>query len=49
VKQARFIGGLALVGASALLFFANWDAPLPVPIALLIVGIALIATSRRKR
>jgi hypothetical protein len=49
VKRARFIGGLILIGAAALIFFANWDAPVPVPIALGVVGIALVATSRRMR
>jgi hypothetical protein len=49
MKRARFIGGLILVVAAALVFIANWDAPLPVPITLLIVGIALIATARRRR
>ena len=49
MKRARFIGGLIFVGAAALVFIANWDTPVPVPITLLIVGIALIATARRRR
>lgn len=49
MKRARFIGGLLLIAAGAIVFLANRDAPLPVPIALLVVGIALVATSRRMR
>jgi hypothetical protein len=49
MKKARFIGGLLLIAAAAVLFFANWDTPVSVPIALLVVGIALVATSRRMR
>jgi hypothetical protein len=35
--------------AGAVVFFAVGDVPLPVPIALLVVGIALVATARRMR
>jgi hypothetical protein len=49
MKRARFIGGLLLVGAAVVIFVANLDAPVPVPIALGVVGLALIATSRRMR
>jgi hypothetical protein len=49
VKRARFIGGLLMIVAAAVVFFAVSDAPLPVPIALLVVGIALVATARRMR
>jgi uncharacterized membrane protein len=49
MKRAQLIGGLILIGAVVLIFVANWDVPLPVSITLLIVGIASIATSRRRR
>lgn len=47
--KGRFIGGLLMmVGAAILLLFADGDYPLPVAIGLLVVGIALIASSRRR-
>ena len=49
MRQAQFLGGILLMGAAALFFFASWDVPVPVPIALLVVGIALVAISRRRR
>lgn len=43
----QFIAGIALCLSSAvLMFFENEDIPLPVKISLLIVGIALMATSK---
>jgi hypothetical protein len=38
-----------LAVAAAILFIAGVDVPVSVPIALLIVGIASIATSKRRR
>jgi len=49
MKRARFIGGLLLTGAAVVIFVANWDVPVPVPIALGVVGLALVAVSRRMR
>jgi hypothetical protein len=49
MKRARFIGGLLLMGAAAVTFLGPWDVPLPASIALLIVGMALVAVSRRMR
>jgi len=49
MKRARFIGGLVLIGAAVVILVGRWDAPVPVPIALSIVGLALVATSRRMR
>jgi hypothetical protein len=50
MKRARFIGGLLLIAAAAVIFlFKAMDTSIAVPIALAVVGIALIATSRRMR
>jgi hypothetical protein len=50
VKNARFVGGLLLIVAAALVFILKaTSVPLPVAITLLIVGIALVATARRMR
>ena len=50
VQTARFLGGLLLIGAAALVFFLKVPGlPLPVAITLLIVGIALVATARKRR
>ena len=49
MRNARFIGGLVLILAAALVFFLNvTTVPLPVAITLLIVGIALVATARKR-
>jgi hypothetical protein len=43
----RFIGGILFCLSSAILMFlGDQDIPLPVKISLLVVGIALIATSK---
>ncbi|MDD5331879.1 MAG: hypothetical protein PHE43_03620 [Candidatus Nanoarchaeia archaeon] len=43
----RFIGGIIFCLSSAILIFlGNEDIPVPVKISLLIVGMALIATSK---
>jgi hypothetical protein len=47
VKKARFLGGLLMIVAAAVVFLVVSDAPVAVSIALLVVGIALVATSRR--
>jgi len=44
----RFIGGLLLALISALMFFLDWGEN-PGRIAIGIVGIVLIATSRRRK
>ena len=49
MRRAQLIGGLLLAVAAGILFVAGVDVPVSVPIALLIVGIASIATSRRRR
>ena len=48
MKRARLIGGVILaLLATVLLLFWGSDASLPAAITLLVVGIALAATSRR--
>ena len=48
VKRNRFIGGIVLLVLAALAFlFLSTDASVPVAITLMVVGIALIASSRR--
>ncbi len=50
MRNARFIGGLILIFMAALVFFLNvTNVPLPVAITLLIVGIVLVATGRKRR
>ena len=49
MKNARFVGGILLIVAAAVILLFKADVPLPVSIALLVVGIALIATARRMR
>ena len=46
MSSPRFLGGLALTVLAAVLMLAT-DATVAAPITLLIVGIVLIATSRR--
>jgi hypothetical protein len=47
--KGRFIGGLLMMLAGAIIMlFAQDNIPLPVSIGLLVVGIALIASSRRR-
>ena len=47
--KARFFGGLLMMVAAALLMvFAKEDVPLPVALGLLAVGIALVASSRKR-
>ena len=47
MNRYRFIGGIVLmVMAASIFFFA--ETPVAVPIGLLVVGIALVATSRRR-
>jgi len=43
----RFISGIIFCLSSAILmFFENQDIPVPIKLSLLVVGIALIATSK---
>jgi hypothetical protein len=42
-----FIGGIALMILGAVIFFFA-DTPVPIPIGVLVVGIALVAVSRRR-
>ena len=42
----QFIGGILFCLSSAILFLGDQDIPVPVKISLLVVGIALIATSK---
>ena len=44
----RFISGIIFCLSSAILMFFKNDIPVPVKISLLIVGMALIATSKYK-
>ena len=49
VKRNRFFGGIVLLIVAALAFlFLDTDASLPVAITLLVAGIALVASSRRR-
>lgn len=47
MNRYLFLGGIILMVLAALLFFFA-ETPVPVPIGLLVVGIALVATSRRR-
>jgi hypothetical protein len=42
----RFISGIIFCLSSAILFLGDQDIPVPIQISLLVVGIALIATSK---
>jgi hypothetical protein len=45
----QFVGGLLMmVAAAILLLFAREDVSLPVALGLLVVGIALVASARRR-
>ena len=48
MARYRLIGGVLMLVAAAILFLAT-DVTTPVSTALAVVGIALIATSRRRR
>ena len=47
MNRYRFIGGIVLMVMAALIFFLA-ETPVAVPIGLLVVGIALVAVSRRR-
>ncbi len=47
MNKYRFVGGIVLMVMAALIFFLA-EAPVAVPIGLLVVGIALVAISRRR-
>ena len=47
MNRYLFVGGILLMIMAALIFFLA-DAPVAVPIALLVVGIALVAQARRR-
>ena len=47
MNRYRFIGGIVLMLMAALIFFLA-EAPVAVPIGLLVVGIALVASARRR-
>jgi hypothetical protein len=50
VKRARLIGGIVLLALAALIFlFLETSASIPVAITLTVVGVALVATARRKK
>ena len=46
VADYRFMGGIVLMLVAVVIFFA--DAPIAVPIGVLVVGIALVASGRRR-
>ena len=48
MSRLQLLGGVLMLIAAAILFLAT-DVTTPVPTALAVVGIALIATSRRRR
>ena len=48
MSRLQLLGGVLMLFAAAILFLAT-DVTTPVPTALAVVGIALIATSRRRR
>lgn len=47
MNRYRFIGGIVLMVLAALLFFFA-ETPVAVPIGVLVVGIALVASARRR-
>ena len=50
VKTAQLIGGIVLLVLAALIFlFLNTSASIPVAITLMIVGVVLIATARKRK
>jgi hypothetical protein len=50
MNRKQFFGGIILMGVSACVFlFKEGPAPIPVGITLTVVGIALVAGSRRKQ
>lgn len=49
MKNARRIGGILLLLFAAIIFIWLEEVPLPVAAARAIVGVALIATSRKRR
>lgn len=49
VKRNQLIGGVGLLVLAALIFlFLETSASIPVAITLMVIGIALVATSRRR-
>lgn len=49
MQKARVISGLLfMVAGAVIILFADGSYPLPVAIGLLVVGIALVASARRK-
>ena len=46
VASYRFMAGIVLMLAAVVIFFA--EAPVAVPIGVLVVGIALVASGRRR-
>ena len=50
VKRNQLIGGVGLLVLAALIFlFLETSASIPVAITLMVIGIALVATSRRRQ
>ena len=47
MKRSRFVGGIFLLVLAAVIFLFT-DAPVPVRISLTVVGIALVAVSKKK-
>ena len=47
MKNARFIGGIILLVLAAVIFLFT-DSPVPIGISLTVVGVALIAVSRKR-
>jgi len=47
MNRYRFIGGIVLMILAALLFFFT-EPPVAVPIGVMVVGIALVASARRR-
>lgn len=48
MKKYQFVGGIGFIIAGMIFLFAETAVPIPIPIALMVVGIALIAASRKK-
>jgi len=49
VKKAQLIGGIVLLVSAALIFiFLKTSASIPAAITLMVVGVALVATARKR-
>ena len=47
MKKYQFVGGIGFIIAGIILLFAESTMPVPIPIALMVVGIVLIAGRKK--